>query len=330
MNQADPVTTRRRLLAAAAVASSLPTRAPYAQDAAFPSRPIRFVVPYPPGGGNDDVARLLAEPLGRGLGQPVVIDNRPGASGMLAGEYLARSAPDGYTIMIDHTGIVMNPSLFARTPFDLLKDLAPVIQLVRLTNFMVAHPSLPARNAADLIALAKAQPGKINYSSPGIGSPQHIDMEVFRKAAGIDIVHVPYRGGAPATTATLANEVQMMFSGTTALPHIRGGTLRALGTTGATRSPLAPDVPTIAEAGLPGYESYSWMGIFVPAGTPAPIIERLRAEFAKALGQPDLQARLQDRNMEAAPGSSEDFARTVADDLARYARILHELGIKAE
>ena len=330
MSQADPTMTRRRLLAAAAVASALPTRAPYAQDAAFPSRPIRFVVPYPPGGGNDDVARLLAEPLGRGLGQPVVIDNRPGASGMLAGEYLARSAPDGYTIMIDHTGIVMNPSLFARTPFDLLKDLAPVIQLVRLTNFMVAHPSLPARNAADLIALAKAQPGKINYSSPGIGSPQHIDMEVFRKAAGIDIVHVPYRGGAPATTATLANEVQVMFSGTTALPHIRGGTLRALGTTGATRSPLAPDVPTIAEAGLPGYEYTSWFAFFVPAKTPPEIIRKMHADTVAVLAEAPIRAKLEQQTLFPVGSTPEQLAAHLKAEMARWAPVIKAANIKVK
>lgn len=330
MNEAGSTTTRRKLLAAATATSAVPASWAKAQDATYPSRPIRFVVPYPPGGGNDDVARLLADPVSRSVGQPLVVENRAGASGMLAGEFVARAATDGYTIMIDHAGIVMNPALFARTPFDLMRDLAPVGQLVSFSNILVAHPSFPARNARDVIEMAKAQPGKINYSSPGIGSPQHIDMEMFKLAAGIDVLHVPYKGGAPATTAVLANEVQLLFSGTTAIPHIRAGTLRALGTTGTRRSPLLPDVPTIAESGLPEYESLSWMGIFVPAGTPPAIIARLQAEFAKAVSSPELAAKLRDRNMESAPSSSEDFTKIVASDLARYGTLLPKLGIKAE
>jgi tripartite-type tricarboxylate transporter receptor subunit TctC len=330
MNSHKIHTSRRLLLVAAFAACTVAPPWAAAQEAAYPTRAIRFVVPYPPGGGNDDVARILAEHVSRGMGQPVIVENKAGASGMVAGEFVSRAAPDGYTIMIDHSGIVINPSLYDKTLFDVQKGLAPVAQIVTLSNFLVAHPSLPARNAHDLIALAKAQPGKINYSSPGNGAPQHIDMELFKKAAGINIVHIPYKGGAPATMAVLTNEVQVLFSGTTGLPHIRAGTLRALATTGAKRSPLLPDVPTVAEAGLPGYQSVNWMGIFAPAKTPAPIIARLNAEFTRALNLPEVKAKLQEKNIESAPTSPDVFARTIAADMALYGKVIRELGVKAD
>ncbi|MGE0799844.1 MAG: Bug family tripartite tricarboxylate transporter substrate binding protein [Lautropia sp.] len=328
-----PAAARRTALVAAfAVLAPLLVAAPpaAAQDASFPSRPIRFVVPYPPGGGNDDVARMLSARVGEYLGQPVVVENKPGASGMIAGEFVSRSAPDGYTIMIDHSGIVMNPWLYRKVPFDVRNDLAPVTQLVTLSNYLLVHPSVLAKDTAELIAYAKANPGKLNYSSPGNGSPQHIDMELFKKMAGIDLVHVPYKGGAPATMAILSNEVQALFSGTTGIPHVRAGKLRALGNTGLKRSSALPEVPTIDESGLKGYSSVSWMGIFVPARTPEAIVARLNAAFVKALKAPDLISQLAAKNMDAVGSSPDVLRKAIADDMAKYGDVIKEFGIKAD
>ncbi|MGG5822115.1 Bug family tripartite tricarboxylate transporter substrate binding protein [Falsiroseomonas sp. HW251] len=319
--------TRRSLVAAAA--ATILARPSLAQEG-YPSRPIRLVVPYPPGGGNDDVARMLAEGVSRGLGHPVVVENRPGASGMLAGEFVSRSAPDGHTIMVDQSSLVMNPALFGRTPFDVQKDLAPITLAVTVGIIVVAHPSLPARNVAELIALAKAQPGRINYASPGNGTPQHIDMEVLKRAAGIDLVHVPYRGGAPATLALLANEAQLLLSGTSAVPHIQAGTMRALATAGLRRSSLLPDVPTVNESGLPGYESGVWIGFFAPARTPAPIIARLNAEFTRVLQGEEMRRRFTEKNMEVVASTPDAFAEVIDRDLGRYTAVIRELGIRPD
>ena len=236
---------------------------------------------------------------------------------MVAGEFVARSAPDGHTIMVDQSSLIMNPALFGRTPYDVQKDLAPISLAVRVGIILVAHPSLPARTVADLIGLAKAQPGRINYGSPGNGTPQHIDMEVLKRAAGIDLVHVPYRGGAPATTALLANEVQVLLSGTTAVPHLQAGTMRALATAGLRRSSLLPDVPTVDESGLPGYESGVWIGFFAPARMPAPIIARLNAEFTRALQGEEMRRRFAERNMDVVASTPDGFAQVIDRDLGR-------------
>jgi tripartite-type tricarboxylate transporter receptor subunit TctC len=320
--------SKRLLVAFAAMSLSVFVALASAQDSSYPSRPITIIVPYSAGGGNDDVARILAPRVSQNIGQPVLVENRPGASGMIAGLYVSRSAPNGYTIMDDFTGIVINPWLYSKVLFDVRKDLAPITLAVTLGSNLLVHPSLPVHNVKDLIALAKAQPGKLSYSSPGIGSPMHIEMEIFKKRAGVDIVHVPYKGGAPATMAILANEVQVIFSGTTGLPHVQAGKLRAIATTGLTRSSLLPDVPTVAESGLEGYSSVSWMGFFAPAKTPASIISRLNAEFVKALKMPDVTKQFEAGNMSVVGSTPEAFRKTIEEDFLRYGKIIQELGIK--
>jgi len=312
------------------LAGMFPPDADAQTAASYPTKPIRFVVPYPAGGGNDDVARILAPRLSESLGQTVVVENKPGAGGMIAGEYVSKAAPDGYTIMIDHSAIVMHPALYPSVSYDVKRDLAPVTLAVTLGNNFLVHPSVPARNVKELIALAKAQPGKLNYSSPGNGSPQHVSMEIFKRMAGVDIVHIPYKGGAPATTALLAGDVQMMLSGTTGLPHVKSGKLRAIATTGEKRSALLPEIPTVAESGVDGYTSITWLGIFVPGGTPAPIVARLNAEFVKALSHPEVRKQLADRNFDAVASTPEAFARTIDADLALYGKVIREAGIKAD
>jgi tripartite-type tricarboxylate transporter receptor subunit TctC len=296
----------------------------------YPSRPIRFLVPYPPGGGNDVVARAIAQKLAANMGQPVVIENRAGATGMVAGEQLSRSAPDGYTIMIDQTSIVVNPALFPKVPFD-VRQLTPITQAVNLENLLLVNAGVPAQSVADLIRLAKDKPGTLTYASTGSGGPQHLAMEQFKRMAGVDIIHVPYKGGAPATLATVAGEVQMLFiSITTAMPHVKSGRLRALATAGGRRNALLPDVPTVAESGLPGYSNTVWLGIFAPPKTPAAIVSRLHAEFVRALGAPDLREQFARSGIDVVASTPDAFARVIAEELVQYERLVREANIKPD
>lgn len=324
---------RRTLLAtlaalAAGAGPLLP--APASAQDAYPSRPIRFLVPYPPGGGNDVVARAIAQRLSASMGQPVVIENRAGATGMVAGEQLSRSPPDGYTIMIDQTSIVVNPSLFPRVPFD-VRQLTPITHAVNLENLLLVNAAVPAQSVADLIRLAKDKPGTLTYASTGSGGPQHLAMEQFKRMAGVDILHVPYKGGAPATLATVGGEVQMLFiSITTAMPHVKAGKLRALATAGGKRNGLLPEVPTVSESGLPGYSNTVWLGIFAPPKTPPEIVSRLNAEFVKALNAPDLREQFARSGIDIVASSSEAFARVIADDLVQYERLVRDANIKPD
>lgn len=293
----------------------------------FPAKPIRFIVPYPPGGGNDDVARLIARKVTENTGATFIVENKAGASGMLAGEYVARSPADGYTIMIDHSGIAINPALFPTMRFDVVKDLAPVALAVTQSSMLIAHPSLPANSVAELIALAKAQPGKLNWASPGNGSPQHIGMEQFTRMAGVRIAHIPYKGGAPATNALLAGEVQLLISGTTGLPAVRGGKAKLLATTGPVRAVALPQTPTVDESGLKGYVLMNWQGIFAPAQTPAPAIRWLNTEIARALKSPDVMQVLRDKNYEVVAGSEEALGQELRQSLDQYAKVVKEAGI---
>jgi len=304
----------------------LPARA--ADD--YPSKSIRFLVPYPPGGGNDVVARTLAQKLTESLGQTVVVENRPGGTGMVAGDLLAKSAPDGYTIMIDQPSIVVNPALYPQITFD-VRQLTPVTLAVTIDNLLLVHPSVPAQNVGDLLRLARSQPGKLNYASTGGGGPQHMAMEQLKSMTGVDIVHVPYKGGAPATQATVAGEVHMQFiSVSTGLPHITAGRLRALAIAGSKRHPLLPHVPTIAESGVPGFENSVWLGIFAPPKTPPPIVARLNAEIGKALNAKDVRERFAAGGIVVVGSSPEDFSKVIHDEVARYAKIVREANIKPD
>ncbi|HKU96421.1 MAG TPA: tripartite tricarboxylate transporter substrate binding protein [Vineibacter sp.] len=321
------LTRRTMILAAAATAA-----APAALNAqAFPSRSIRIVVPYAPGGGADTVARLLAPKLQDALGQAVVIDNKPGAGGVIGDDTVAKAPPDGHTLLLGAFAHAVNPSLLPRMPFRTPDDFAPVSLLVVVPDLLVVTPSLPAQSVADLIALAKAQPGKLSYGSAGNGTAQHLAAELFKARTGADIQHVPYKGGGPALVDVAAGHVQMLFGNmSSALPQAQAGRVRAMAVTSPKRSPAAPDVPTIAESGVPGYDMYEWNALLAPAGTPAAVIARLQQEAAKALRLPDVVARLATLGAEPVGSTPEAFAAFLRTELAKWADIVKTAGIKVE
>jgi len=303
----------------------------HAQTSAnYPNRTIRFVVPYAAGGGTDIFARLTAQELSKQIGEAVIVDNVVGAAGMVAGALVAKAAPDGYTILVDQASIATNPLLYDKVPFDLKKDLEPVIIGVSLDNILVVNPSLPANNVNELIALAKSQPGVLNYASTGIGSPQHLAMEIFKDKTGTNIVHIPYKGGSPGIMATSTNEVQMfLISVSTALPFIKSGKVRALGNGGPKRSPLLPEVPAISES-LPGFQSTNWLALFAPAGTPKPIIQKLNGALQKAYASPSLVEHLKQQGMIVLGGSPTELSNTINRDTEYFGKIIKSAGIKAE
>ena len=297
----------------------------------YPSKPIRFVVPFPPGGGNDLLARITAGKMAESLGQPVVIENRPGASGQVGTQYVARAAPDGYTIVTAGTPLTVSQALAKSMPYDVLKDFTPISLMVLQPNVLVIHPSVPAQSLKELIALAKAQPGKLNYAVGSNGSAPHLASELLKWMAGIDIVHVPYNGAAPALNAVLAGEVTMAFDNpATSIGHIKAGKLRALGVSGRARAPQMPDVPTVAEGGLAGFEINSWFGVLAPANTPAPIADRLSAEFAKALKNPEVRERLTQQGFTVVGGSGTQFGEHLRNDIVNWKRIIDMSGAKIE
>ncbi len=297
----------------------------------FPEKPIRFIVPFPPGGGNDILARLIAPKMGESLGQPVVIDNRAGAGGNIGTDLAAKSPPDGYTIVIASNQVTMNPALYAKLPFDIEKDFAPVALAASVPMVLAVHPSVPANNVRDLIALAKANPGKYNYSTPGSGTPQHIAYEVFNHAAGTKITHVPYKGTGPAIADLIAGQVQMAFGTMASVDqHIKAGKLRALAVATPKRSQAMPNVPTVAESALGGFDVSLWYSILAPAGTPAPILARLSAEVAKALAAPDVRDRLVSQGFEISYLPPEQMNALMKSDIARWGKSLREIGLKLE
>lgn len=297
----------------------------------FPDKPIRFIVPFPPGGGNDILARLLAPKLSESLGQPVVIDNRAGAGGNIGTDLAAKSAPDGYTIVIASNQVTMNPALYAKLPFDIEKDFAPIALAASVPMVLVVNPSVPASSVKELIALAKADPGKLNYSTPGNGTPQHIAFEVFNHAAGIRIAHVPYKGTGPAIADVIGGQVQATFGTLASLEqHVKAGKLRALAVATPKRSPAMPAVATMAESGLPGYDVSLWYSILAPAGTPAPILARLSGEIAKALAAPDVRDRLVAQGFEVSYLNPEQMNDLMKRDIARWGKSLKDVGIKLD
>ncbi|MGJ7531213.1 tripartite tricarboxylate transporter substrate binding protein [Variovorax sp. GB1P17] len=290
---------------------------------AWPAKPVRLVVSYPPGGTVDAVARIIAPKLSARLGQPVVIDNRGGAGGAIGGDLVAKSAPDGYTVMLDASNHAQNPAL-RKMPFDTLRELAPVSLLVKVPNVLVVNPSAPIKSVADLIAQAKAKPGGINYASSGNGSAQHLAGELFASMAGVQMTHVAYKGGGPALTDVMSGHVPVFFASlASSLPFIQGGKLRALAVTGKTHAHALPQLPTVAEAGLPGYEVYEWNAVFVPAGTPAPVVERLSKEFAATLNDPEVRTRLEALGAEvigSSPAELDSFRRAEITKWTRLAK----------
>ncbi len=325
------MTTRRALLAATAAA--FPIAAARGQ-AAWPDRPVKMVVGYAPGGGVDIVARLLAEPLRGALGQPVLVENRPGASAMIAAQSVARGATDGHTLLMAAAGeISVNPALFKqRMTYDPARELQAVALIATVPNVVVVHPSVPARTPAELVAYARANPGKLSFASSGIGNPQHLAGEMLNKMAGTDILHVPYRGAAPALTDVAAGRVQINFSSLgPALPLIRDGKLRAIAVTSRERMPQLPDVPPLAEApGLEGYELVNWFGLFAPSSMPAAQVERLHDAVAVALRDSELSSKLTDQGGILRPMSVAEFRAFVAEETRKFTRIIEEANISPE
>ena len=298
----------------------------------YPNHAIRLVVPFPAGGTTDILARAAAQKLTETLGQSVVVDNRPGAGGNIGAELVAKAAPDGYTLLMGTVGThAINPSLYTKMPYDHIKDFVPVVLVAGVPNVLVVNPSLPINSVADLIKLAKAKPGTINFASSGSGTSIHLSGELFKTMAGVDMTHVPYKGSAPALQDLMGGQVQIMFDNLpSSLALIKAGKLRAIAVTSLKRAPALPDVPTIAESGLPGFEASSWFGILAPAGTPAPIVAKINAEVNKWLQSPDAKEQLLAQGAEAAGGSPEQFVAHIRAETDKWAKVVKASGAKVD
>jgi tripartite-type tricarboxylate transporter receptor subunit TctC len=308
--------------------STLPATA----QTAYPAKQIRLVIPYTAGGGTDVVGRIIAQKLGEAWGQQVIVDNRPGASGMIAGEIVAKAAPDGYTLIMGYTGdVAINQSLFKKMTFDPVKNFTPVALAAVAPMIFVVHPSLPVGNVKQLIALARSKPGQLVYASAGVGQPGHLAFELLQHSGKIQITHVPYKGGAPAVIDLLGGHVMMFFSGIMpAIPHVRTGKLRAIAVSTAKRSPVASEVPTMIEAGMPGFDLPTWYGVLAPAGTPGDVVAKLTSEISRLLALPDVKERLSREGADPAPSTPEQFAQFIQSEVAKYASIIKEAGVRAD
>ena len=296
----------------------------------YPTKPIRIVVPFTPGGSNDLLGRVLAQKLNEAWGQPMIIDNRPGAGSTIGIELVVRAAPDGYTLLLTSGGVAINVSLY-RLPFNPVTDLAPVALLAQMPYLLAVHPSLPAQSTRDLISLAKEQPGKLIFSSSGAGTSSHLTMEMFKSLAKIDLLHVPYKGGGPAVSALAGGEVQMTFNVITGtLPQARAGRIRALAVSSAKRVEIAPELPTVSESGLPGFEVIAWYNMFAPAGTPRGIVNRINAEVNRILQRPDVRERLHALGVAPFTGKPEALGDYLKFEVARWAKVIKEAGIRLE
>jgi tripartite-type tricarboxylate transporter receptor subunit TctC len=316
---------------ATALVAMLPAGPAAAAQDAYPDRPVRLVVPSAAAGGTDIVGRIIAQRLSVQLGQQFVIDNRPGAGQMIGIAQVAKAAPDGYTLLMAASPLVLNQLMYARVPYDAVRDFTAVSQVAVLPNVLVVHPSLPARTLAEFLALARRQPGKLNYASAGIGTSPHMSMELLKTMAGIDLAHVPYKGTAPALADVLAGQVLVtMASAPSALPHIRAGKLRPLGVTSRVRSLVLPEVPTIAEAGVPGYEAIQWYGLLAPAGTPREIVARLSGEVSRALRVADTRATLLADGAEPVGSSAEEFTGFINTEIVKWTKVAKSAGIVPE
>jgi tripartite-type tricarboxylate transporter receptor subunit TctC len=322
--------TTHLLRASAMLAAALAAMPVAVHGQAYPAKPIRFVIPFSPGGAADVPGRIIGQRLSKSLGQQVIADNRPGAGGGIGAEAVAKSPPDGYTLLMISNTHVISRSLYKKQNYDLFKDLSPLMQIGAAPNVLVVHPSLPARNVKQLVALAKSRPGAIDYASSGNGSAQHLFAALFTSLAGVKMTHVPYKGSAQATTDLIAGHIQVSVPGiNNVLAHVKAGRLRALGLTGAQRSDELPDVPTIAEAGVPGYEAILWLGIMTPAGTPRDIVARLNGEITRILQQPDVRKSFKDIGTDAVATDPEKFGAYIRSEFAKWAKVVKETGVQA-
>ncbi|WP_370880634.1 tripartite tricarboxylate transporter substrate binding protein [Variovorax paradoxus] len=331
MNPCHSTGFPRRLALMAALAAACFGPLGAAAQNAYPDKPIRLLVPFAAGGTTSVLARSLADRMSKALGQPFIVDNRPGAGGNIAMEAVARSAPDGYTLLMGPIGLAINPALYPKLNFDPVKDFAPIGLYGGVANILAVNAALPIHSVKELIAYAKANPGKLSQGSSGNGSSSHLAGEMFKASTGIDILHVPYKGGAPAMNDVLAGQTSMLFDQVPAvLPQVQGGRVRALAVTTAQRSSAAPDIPTMAESGVPGYDVNVWFGILAPAGTPAPVVTRLNTEMNKILQDPEFRASLTKMGVDPMPGTPAEFSAFLDKELQRWAQVVKSSGAKLD
>jgi tripartite-type tricarboxylate transporter receptor subunit TctC len=302
------------------------TLAAYGQT--YPARAVRLVVPSSPGGGSDITARIIAPRLSEYLGQQVMVDNRAGAGTMIGGELAARAAPDGYTLLLGSTPMAINPAMYKKVSYDALRDFVPIAQIVSVPNLLIAHPSLPVKSVTELIAFAKSRPGQLTFASAGAGTSPHLSMELFLGMTGLSMIHVPYKGAGPGVVDVVAGHVALMTPTIiSALGYVRGGRLRALGVTSAKRAAGAPEIPTIAEAGVPGYEATQWFGVLAPAGTPRDIVNLIQSEIGRVLQQPDMKTRLSTDGAEPVGSTPEEFAAFIRAETAKWAKVVKDASV---
>lgn len=316
------------LIAAMVAAGVVPAWA----QAPYPNKTVRIVVPFPPGGPTDVLARVLAQKLGEGFGQQFIVDNRPGATGTIAAALVAKSTPDGYTLIMHATSSHVSAYLYRKVGYDPMKDFVPIANAATLPFYLVTHPSLPVKTVKDIIALAKRRPGELAFSSPGAGSGGHLVMEMFKAATAINLLHVPYKGAAPSIADLIAGQVSLTFDTiSTSHPHVKNGRLRGIAVSGAKRTPAAPEIPTVMESGVPGFETYIWFGLFAPAGMPAGAVSRLSGEISKVLAAPDYQSRITGTlGGEAAPHTPEQFAKFLRTDTPKWIKVIQDTGARVE
>lgn len=300
-------------------------------QAQYPNKPVRFILPFPPGGGTDTLGRIIGQKLSEAIGQQVVMDNRPGAGANIGAEIAAKSPADGYTLLMGNIAHAINVSLYRKLGYDLVRDFSPVTLIASTPNILVVHPSIPAKSVKDLIALAKARPNQLDYASSGSGSSAHLAAELFNNMAGVKMTHVPYKGGGPAVIALIAGQCSVGFATTpSVVSHVKAGKLRGLAVTSAQRSPATPELPTIGEAGLTGYEAGTWYGLLTPAGTPKEIIARLQAEVVKLLKYPDVKERLDATGFEPIGSSPEQFGAYIRSEIDKWAKVVKASGARAD
>jgi tripartite-type tricarboxylate transporter receptor subunit TctC len=330
-NMIDLRSCRRSLLAGIALLAAIAIGAPSAHAQSYPDRPIRLVVPFAAGGLIDVAARLVAPHLEKSLGQPVIIDNRPAAAGMVGTDQVAKAQPDGHTLLMVASSFTVIPATRSKVPYDAARDLAPILVVAKSSMLFLINPKVPAKSLTEFVALAKAEPGKFNYATPGAASQAHLLIELFSQKAGIKMQHIPFRGGNPAMQAMVAGDTQFTAISTLlSLPHLQSGSLRAIANGNLNREPALPDLPTIAEQGYPDFEAIQWIGLLTTAGTPKPVVDRLNAEVNRALRDPDLIAKFAQQGLVPAGGTPDDFARTIAADLKNWSETARAANIKAD